>query len=309
MAQVVRMPRMSDTMEEGIIVNWLKKEGDLIKFGDILAEVETDKAIMELESSMQGHLLYVSVKRTIPVNGLVAIIGYKGEDVSKLINNLDLIEDLKWDSNNEKDLVSSEKVANLKSFVLNSITLDEDKKNELIGLNFDFTHQFYKILLDQLKEIIKNQSKIIFELRSQKQHYLDQTEEIQNFIFDLEDQLGLEIHKPTSLKELSPKIKSHFQEIELFEKFLKEKSSKIEKWMEMLATDKTENVIKEISNYIKENNYKDILPEITQISSNWYSLKHRENKNLVSHEYADQLKSKLNFALIGLIHEVEKYIK
>ena len=75
------MPRLSDTMEEGVIVGWLKKEGDQVEPGDVLAEVETDKATMELENYHEGYLLYIGVKEgPVPVNGILAVIGNKGED-------------------------------------------------------------------------------------------------------------------------------------------------------------------------------------------------------------------------------------
>lgn len=75
------MPRLSDTMEEGNIVGWLKKVGDKVEPGDILAEVETDKATMELESFQSGFLLYIGQKDgMVPVDGIIAIIGSKGED-------------------------------------------------------------------------------------------------------------------------------------------------------------------------------------------------------------------------------------
>ena len=87
MAEVIRMPRLSDTMEEGNIVAWLKKVGDKVSPGDILAEVETDKATMELESFHEGYLLYISVKEgPVPVNGILAVIGEKGEDYQSLIS-------------------------------------------------------------------------------------------------------------------------------------------------------------------------------------------------------------------------------
>ncbi|MEQ8927085.1 MAG: pyruvate dehydrogenase complex dihydrolipoamide acetyltransferase [Fulvivirga sp.] len=87
MAEVIRMPKMSDTMEEGVIASWLVKEGDTVKSGDILAEVETDKATMELESYEDGVLLHIGIKEkeAVPVNGVIAIIGKKGEDISDLL--------------------------------------------------------------------------------------------------------------------------------------------------------------------------------------------------------------------------------
>ena len=86
MAEVIRMPRMSDTMEEGNIVGWLKKVGDTVEPGDILAEVETDKATMELESYQEGVLLYIGVKEgPVPVNGILAVIGEAGEDYKAVL--------------------------------------------------------------------------------------------------------------------------------------------------------------------------------------------------------------------------------
>ena len=81
------MPRLSDTMEEGNIIGWLKKVGDKVSPGDILAEVETDKATMELESFYEGTLLHIGVPEgTIQVGALLAIIGKEGEDISALLN-------------------------------------------------------------------------------------------------------------------------------------------------------------------------------------------------------------------------------
>jgi len=81
MAEIIRMPRLSDTMEEGNIIGWLKAVGDQVEPGDVLAEVETDKATMELESFQSGTLLYIGQKEgTVPVDGIIAIIGEKDED-------------------------------------------------------------------------------------------------------------------------------------------------------------------------------------------------------------------------------------
>ena len=87
MAEVIRMPKMSDTMTEGVIASWLKKEGDKVSSGDILAEVETDKATMELESYEDGTLLYIGPKKgdSVPVDAVIAIIGKEGEDISGLL--------------------------------------------------------------------------------------------------------------------------------------------------------------------------------------------------------------------------------
>ena len=87
MAEIIRMPKMSDTMEEGIISRWLKKVGDQVNSGDILAEVETDKATMELESYDDGVLLHIGVKNgeSVPVNDVIAIIGEKGENIKEIL--------------------------------------------------------------------------------------------------------------------------------------------------------------------------------------------------------------------------------
>jgi pyruvate dehydrogenase E2 component (dihydrolipoamide acetyltransferase) len=87
MATIITMPRLSDTMTEGTVATWLKKVGDKISEGDILAEIETDKATMEFESFNEGTLLYIGIPEgeTAPVDSLLAIIGNEGEDVSALI--------------------------------------------------------------------------------------------------------------------------------------------------------------------------------------------------------------------------------
>src|SRR5580658_7506276 len=87
MAEVILMPRLSDTMTEGVIASWHKKVGDAVKKGDLLAEVETDKATMELESYKDGTLLHVGGDKgsKLQVNDLLAIIGKPGEDISSLV--------------------------------------------------------------------------------------------------------------------------------------------------------------------------------------------------------------------------------
>jgi pyruvate dehydrogenase E2 component (dihydrolipoamide acetyltransferase) len=87
MAEIVRMPKLSDTMTEGVIAAWHKKVGDKVNAGDLLAEIETDKATMEFESFDSGYLLHqgVSVGDSAPVNGILAILGDKNEDISKIL--------------------------------------------------------------------------------------------------------------------------------------------------------------------------------------------------------------------------------
>ena len=87
MAELINMPRLSDTMEEGTVAKWYKKVGDTVKEGDILAEIETDKATMEFESFQEGELLHIGIEEggTAPVDSLLAIIGAKGEDIKDMI--------------------------------------------------------------------------------------------------------------------------------------------------------------------------------------------------------------------------------
>ncbi len=89
MAEVIRMPKMSDTMTEGVIVAWHKKVGDDVKPGDILAEVETDKATMELENYVKGTLLHIGIAEgaSVPVDAIIAVVGKQGEDISALLND------------------------------------------------------------------------------------------------------------------------------------------------------------------------------------------------------------------------------
>jgi pyruvate dehydrogenase E2 component (dihydrolipoamide acetyltransferase) len=91
MAEVIRMPKMSDTMEEGVIAAWNVKVGDKISSGDILAEVETDKATMDMESYYEGTLLYIGVEKgqAVPVDAIVAIVGKEGEDYKALLEGGD----------------------------------------------------------------------------------------------------------------------------------------------------------------------------------------------------------------------------
>ncbi|MGB0443777.1 MAG: 2-oxo acid dehydrogenase subunit E2 [Flavobacteriaceae bacterium] len=88
MATIINMPRLSDTMEEGTVASWLKQVGDTVEEGDILAEIETDKATMEFESFHEGTLLHIGVQagETAPVDVLLAIIGEEGEDISALLS-------------------------------------------------------------------------------------------------------------------------------------------------------------------------------------------------------------------------------
>ena len=133
MAEIIRMPKMSDTMEEGVIAEWLKKVGDEVKSGDVLAEVETDKATMELESYDDGILLHIGVKNgdSVPVNGVIAIIGDKGEDVDDILKNLnstpneEKVEDIPEE---KKETKSEEKKETKSEETVIEKTNDNDRK-------------------------------------------------------------------------------------------------------------------------------------------------------------------------------------
>ena len=103
MAEIINMPRLSDTMEEGVVAKWLVSVGDKISEGDILAEIETDKATMEFESFHEGTLLHIGINEgeTAAVDSLLAIIGNEGEDINSLISEniqntgqLDLVDQI-----------------------------------------------------------------------------------------------------------------------------------------------------------------------------------------------------------------------
>jgi pyruvate dehydrogenase E2 component (dihydrolipoamide acetyltransferase) len=87
MAEIVRMPKLSDTMTEGVVAQWHKKVGDKVKSGDLLADIETDKATMEFESFQDGVLLYIGVEKgkAAPIDGILAVLGKEGEDISSIL--------------------------------------------------------------------------------------------------------------------------------------------------------------------------------------------------------------------------------
>ena len=114
MAEIVRMPKLSDTMTEGVVAEWHKNIGDQIESGDLLAEIETDKATMEFESFQDGVLLHIGVEKgqTAPVDSILAILGEKGEDVSKLLKEAEKEESQPQDEvKSEEKTVSEPKPA------------------------------------------------------------------------------------------------------------------------------------------------------------------------------------------------------
>ena len=126
MAEVIKMPRLSDTMEEGVVAQWLKKVGDKVSEGDILAEIETDKATMEFESFYEGTLLHIAIDEGVAANvdSLLCIIGEENEDISSLISLPELSNE-----NSQLDLVDQineqEKLEEVESNIKNSEEIPE----------------------------------------------------------------------------------------------------------------------------------------------------------------------------------------
>ena len=144
MAQVINMPRLSDTMEEGVVAKWLVNIGDEIKEGDIIAEIETDKATMEFESFYEGTLLHIGINEgeTAAVDTLLAIIGEKDEDISSLINHeskangqLDLVDQIKETEKEEAAIeVKDEKIPKTNTFqVINMPRLSDTMEEGVVA--------------------------------------------------------------------------------------------------------------------------------------------------------------------------------
>ncbi len=131
MAEVINMPRLSDTMEEGTVAAWLKKVGDKIVEGDILAEIETDKATMEFESFHEGTLLYIGIQEgeTTKVDELLAIIGEEGEDISDLIGGGS--SDKKEEKSEDKDSEEAPKKSDSKKEDDAEESSDDEDSNAL----------------------------------------------------------------------------------------------------------------------------------------------------------------------------------
>ena len=120
MAEIINMPRLSDTMEEGTLAKWFKKVGDSVKEGEILAEIETDKATMEFESFHDGVLLHIGIDEgsTAPVDSIIAVIGSKGEDISSIIKGVNAVEE------EPKPVVEEEPEPDIKQAPLNNESTD-----------------------------------------------------------------------------------------------------------------------------------------------------------------------------------------
>ena len=129
MAEIVRMPRLSDTMTEGTVAKWHKKVGDAISEGDLLAEIETDKATMEFESFQEGVLLYIGVEEssTAPVDCILEILGDKDDDIDALINSdAAPVEEL-------KEVVLEEKVEPI------SLAIQSPNSSEQVSVDYSHT--------------------------------------------------------------------------------------------------------------------------------------------------------------------------
>jgi pyruvate dehydrogenase E2 component (dihydrolipoamide acetyltransferase) len=130
---VVTMPRLSDTMEEGTVASWLKKVGDNIVEGDILAEIETDKATMEFESFNEGTLLYIGLPEgeTAKVDSLLAIIGPKGTDVSEIAKNFKV--ESASNNSEDKENVTLSAVETPNKVETNVVTASAVEKSQVIA--------------------------------------------------------------------------------------------------------------------------------------------------------------------------------
>ena len=119
MANVVHMPALSDTMEEGTLIAWHKKVGDSVESGELLAEIETDKAVMEFQSFYDGVLLYIGVEEgnAVPVDAVIAVIGEQGEDYQALID-----ADASNQQNTTKEEAPSQEVLETVAAPLNNLT-------------------------------------------------------------------------------------------------------------------------------------------------------------------------------------------
>jgi pyruvate dehydrogenase E2 component (dihydrolipoamide acetyltransferase) len=122
MAELIRLPKMSDTMEEGVIVKWNVKVGDTVKTGDILADVETDKATMELENFVKGTILHLKAKEgeATPVDSVIAVIGQAGEDFTALLDGAGATSKVVEASKNEAVPVAEVKTAEVSQTAINS---------------------------------------------------------------------------------------------------------------------------------------------------------------------------------------------
>jgi len=148
MAEVVRMPKMSDTMTEGVIAKWHKKVGDKINTGDIIAEVETDKATMDFESYQEGTLLYTGPKEgeAVPVDAVIAVLGEEGEDYKALL------EENKDDSDKKEPEPKKEENTDSSSTKDSSSTATADNASDVTAEDLGVTVITMPLLSDTMTE-------------------------------------------------------------------------------------------------------------------------------------------------------------
>jgi len=150
MAEVVRMPKMSDTMTEGVIAKWHKKVGDKVSSGDLIAEVETDKATMDFESYQEGVLLYIGPKEgeSVPVDDVIAVLGEKGEDYKAALKESGNKKSEEKVESEKKDDVKAEKKE-----VENTEEKEKDDQNEDVSPeSLGVTMITMPLLSDTMKE-------------------------------------------------------------------------------------------------------------------------------------------------------------
>lgn len=297
----MRVPDIGESTTEVTLSRWLVANGEFVNLDSLICEFETDKVTLEFPVEASGILIHIASEGDdLEIGALFARIETQFQSKEEYLTrghiekkeNSKMISDLNEIILEQKEIICSLE-AKIKEYF--------DQKEEYLTREHIEKKKNSKMISD-LNEIILEQKKIIDSLGTEN---LNQKEDISSLYEELEKNLGVKI-KDIPLNKISDEIISHFQKIESFDKYLEEKSKWLENWLEMLAEGKIEQAIKEIKEYVKEKKYKDLFSEITQISSNWYTLKQKENSNIINHEYADQQKSKLNYALIQLINELEK---
>ena len=255
MAEIINMPRLSDTMEEGTVSSWLKKVGDQINEGDILAEIETDKATMEFESFHSGELLYIGVEagKTVPVDSMLAIIGEKNEDISSYLdkkvskqkNNITNSESEKLEqkSQTENKDISTERKAQNNFEIIKMPRLSDTMEEGTVST-------WLKKVGDEVKE-----GDIIAEIETDKA-----TMEFESFHKGTLLYIGVEEGKSAPVDEVLAIIGDKSTDVEKAIKsigqkdIIEEKETKLEKQKEEnISLQNSESVIVDNTKYISKN--------------------------------------------------------
>ena len=255
MAEIINMPRLSDTMEEGTVSSWLKKVGDQINEGDILAEIETDKATMEFESFHSGELLYIGVEagKTVPVDSMLAIIGEKNEDISSYLDKEDSkqknnitnsdSEKLEQKSQTENKDISTERKAQNNFEIIKMPRLSDTMEEGTVST-------WLKKVGDEVKE-----GDIIAEIETDKA-----TMEFESFHKGTLLHIGVEEGKSAPVDEVLAIIGDKSTDVEKAIKSIgqkdniEEKETKLEKQKEEnISLKNSESVIVDNTKYISKN--------------------------------------------------------